>query len=418
MSRPRSRPAAVAAMVVAVFLLVSPSIAAADTTSPGAYHAKSDATALLLSVFGQSLTLGVTHAQNASDPASAASGLGALVPVIGNQVAQNAQATADAPSEEHPQACGPVTLPPDFPVLDLATACSAASAVVNDQFPASTGEASVANIDVNGNAVLGQVAGPVNQPIGDLLNGLKPVFDAVNQQGVDAQSLLNQIISAITQDGDLVRITLGPSKSTSGADAATETAAASAQGAVIEVLPRDLLHLAPVLTIQVGAASNTITVDRNTGKATVAFLPSLVTATFADDIATALGLPDNAKTVSVAPGQSQCLGLPAPLDSCITVAGGSQSTDEEGVTHASAAGVSLHLLTGVQDGIRLDLASTSVEGVGALETARDAPPDLARTGGTVDTMLGGSLFALALAGLMLVRRSRVVAPAHSPAPRS
>jgi hypothetical protein len=262
---------------------------------------------------------------------------------------------------------------------------------------------------VNGNAVLGQASGPLNQPIGDLLTGLQPVFDAVKDgSGVDTQSLLNQVISAITQDGDLVRITLGPSNSTSSANTANETATAAAQGAVIELLPRDLLQLAPVVTIEVGAASNTITVDRNAGQATVAYLPSLVKVTFADDIATALALPTN--PISLAPGQSQCLGLPAPLDSCITVAGGTTSTDDQGVTHANAAGVSLHLLTGVQDGIRLDLAATSVEGVGALEVARDTPPpstdDLARTGGTVDTLLGGTLFAVAIAGLMLVRRSR------------
>jgi hypothetical protein len=406
MSRPRSRIAATVATIVAAFLLVSPAVASADTTSPGAYHAKADATALALSLFGQGVTLGVTHAENSSDPQSAATGLGALVPVIGNQVAQAAAANPASPTDDKPETCGPISLPPEVPVVDLVTACSAASALVANGFPGSVGTATVSKIDVNANAVLGQVTGPLNQPIGDLLTGLTPVFDAVKDgSGVDAQSLLNEIISAITKDGDLVRVTLGPSHSTSGADPATETATAAAQGAVIEVLPRDLLELDPVVTIEVGAASNTITIDRTTGKATVDYLPSLVKVTFADDIATALNLAD--KTISVAPGQSQCLGLPAPLDSCITVAGGTQSTDEQGVTHASASGVSLHLLTGVQDGVRLDLAATSVEGVGALEASRDfATPDLARTGGTGDTLLGGALFAVAIGGMVIVRRSR------------
>ncbi|MEY2420405.1 MAG: hypothetical protein QOI95_472 [Acidimicrobiaceae bacterium] len=409
MSRPRSRNTAIVGIFAAGLLLTGASAADADTTAPGSYHAKADATALELKVFGQGITLGVTHAENASDPHSASSGLGALVPGIDdNQVATSAAANSETPSDDHPEACGPISLPPDVPVVDLVTACSAASALVANGFPGSVGDATVSKIDVNGNAVLGQVAGPLNQPIGDLLTGLQPVLDAVNDaSGVDAESLLNEIISAITEDGDLVRITLGPSRSTSGADALTETATASAQGAVIEVLPRDLLELDPVLTIEVGAASNTITIDRSTGLATVDYSPSIVTATLASDIATALGLSDAQRTVSVAPGQSQCLGLPAPLDSCITVAGGTKSTDDQGVTHANAAGVSLHLLTGVQDGIRLDLAATSVEGVGALETSREAPPpDLARTGGSVDTMLGGSLFAAAIGGMVLVRRSR------------
>ena len=79
--------------------------------------------------------------------------------------------------------------------------------------------------------------------------------------------------------------------------------------------------------------------------------------------------------------------------------------------------MSLHLLTGVQDGIRLDLANTAVEGFANTDVARDAPttPDLARTGGTVDTMLGGSLFAVAVGGMVLVRRSRQPLDGPSPA---
>ena len=410
MSGPRSRNAAIVAIFAVALLVTGASAASADTTSPGSYHAKADATALDLKVFGQGVTFGVTHAENASDPKSGATGIGALIPAAGNQVEQTAAATPATPSDNHPEACGPITLPAGFPAVHLATACSDATASVTGGFPASTGNASVAKIDVNGNAVLGQVTGPLNQPIGDLLNGLKPVFDAVKDgSGVDTDSLLNEIISAITEDGDLIRITLGPSKSTSGADASIETAAASAQGAVIEVLPRDLLQLDPVLKIEVGAASNTITVDRNTGKATVAFLPSLVRVTIATDIAKALGLAEGANVVDVPVNVVPTCFLPAPLESCITVASGTTSTDDQGVTHAEAAGVSLHLLSGVQDGIRLDLAKTSVEGVGALDVARDipAPPnDLARTGGTVDTLLGGSLFAVAVVGMVLVRSSR------------
>ncbi len=77
-------------------------------------------------------------------------------------------------------------------------------------------------------------------------------------------------------------------------------------------------------------------VDRSTGAATVHFEPALVKVTFADDIATALSLQAQ-NPISIAPGQSQCLGLPAPLDSCITVAGGTQGKTDEGGTHAEAA---------------------------------------------------------------------------------
>jgi hypothetical protein len=168
----------------------------------------------------------------------------------------------------------------------------------------------------------------------------------------------------------------------------------------------DAVALDPVLTIEIGAASNSISIERATGTATVHYEPSLVKVTIAPDIASALGLTQEQSVITVTPDQEICL-LPAPLESCISVAHGSQSTDENGVTHADASGVSVHLLTGVQNGITLNLAATHVEGVGALDTARVAEePPLARTGGTVDALLGGGLFAVAIGGMMLVRRSR------------
>ena len=410
MNRSRSRFAAAVAALLATVLLVAPA-ARADTTLPGAYNAKADATALDLTVFGQGLSLGLTHADNASEPKAAATGIGALIPGLGNQTEESAEANLQQPLDQTTPGCGPVTLPPDFPVLDLSTACADAMAKVENQLPLSLANASVASIDVNGNEVLGQATTPVNQPIGELLTGLQPVFDAVNQTGIDANSLLNQIVAAITQDGNLVRISLGPSRSETSADSAIETAKATAQGATIQVLPRDTLGLAPVATIDVGASGNTINIDRAAGKATVSYDPALVRITLAPDIAAALpGVPN---PVEVTPGQSFCLGLPAPLDSCITVAGGSSSTDANGVTHAEASAVSLHLLTGVQDGIRLDLAKTSVEGVGALDTARveAAPPavegpGLARTGGTSQLPLVAVLFGLGFAGVTLSRSAR------------
>ena len=411
MSRPRSRSIAVVATMVAVFVLVAPAVASANTTV-STYHAKADATALNLQLFGQGLTLGLTHADVASDPKASGRGVGALLPGPTAVTEEKYDATADGDNEgtANPPVCGPISLPANFPVVSLSTACADATAAIGGGLPTSTADGVVATADVNANQVLTPLGDQVNAPVGDLLAGLQDVFKAVKDNAnIDAQTLLDQIIAAITTDGDLVQITLGPARSTSSATGDTVSAGAFAQGAVIKVLPRTSLELDPVITIEVGASSNTVDVDRTTGDATVHFDPALVRVTLADDIATALGLQAN-NPIEIAPGQSQCLGLPAPLDSCITVAGGTQGKTDEGGTHAEAAGVSLHLLTGVQDGIRLDLANTAVEGFANTDVALDAPPsttaDLARTGGTVDTLLGGSLFAVAIGGMMLVRRSQ------------
>jgi hypothetical protein len=414
MSRPRSRTAAVVAIFAVALLITGASAAGADTTL-STYHAKADATALNLQVFGQGVTLGVAHSDVADTPKATGRGVGLVLPgdtfvteekkeVTG---ADGSQATASPPT------CGPITLPPDFPVLDLASACAAATAAIAGALPTATAEGTVATIGVDA-APLAPATTALKDAIGQAITALKPIFDALPDT-FDAQTLIEDVISAITDGGHLLRVTLGPARATSGTTGTTVSSTASAQGALIEVLPRDGLFdsdenpLAPVIKIEVGASSNTVDVNRETGEATVHFDPALVRVTIAPDIAAALSLPDGANVVEVAPGQSQCLGLPAPLDSCITVAGGTQGKTDEGGTHAEAAGVSLHLLTGVQEGIRLDLANTAVEGFARTEISRDAPPDtpvLARTGGTTNTLFGGSLVAVAVGGMMLAHRAR------------
>src|SRR5581483_12082982 len=134
--------------------------------------------------------------------------------------------------------------------------------------------------------------------------------------------------------------------------------------------------------------------DRTTGEATVAFEPSLVKVTLADDIAAVLppGVPN---PLTVTPGQTVCLPLPDPLQSCITVGNGSQSKLADGTTHAEAAAVSLQLLTGLPGGgVQASLARTVVEGLVVAQEgtrAETATPDkvAANTGGTTNAALLG-----------------------------
>src|SRR5207248_6012794 len=101
-----------------------------------------DATALDLTVFGQGLSLGLTHADDASEPQAAATGIGGLIPGLGNQTEESAEASLQQPLDQTTPGCGRVTLPPDFPVLDLSTACADAMAKVENQLPLSVANAS------------------------------------------------------------------------------------------------------------------------------------------------------------------------------------------------------------------------------------------------------------------------------------
>jgi hypothetical protein len=385
------------------------SASAATIGDPGTYRAKADASALEINLLGNLVSLGKTHADNASDPIGAtASGIGALV-LSATQGEQDSAATADGQDDTKAEVCGPVALPSP---LNLDTACSDSSAKIAG-LPSSSAHAHVARLDVDLTDLLGQL--PVSTITGNvntLLNALNPIFTQLQNAGIDAESLLSQLIDAIA-GGHLITVTVGPSSASTAATDGGEMATATAQGAVIDVLPR-VAPLQPVIKIEVGAASNTVTVDRATGQATVVFSPSIVTATIAPDIAAAL--PALPNPISVTPGVSQCLGLPAPLDSCITVGGGTQSTLADGATHADAAGVSLQLLNGLPGGgVSISLAKTSVEALAVApaaptttEAPTTAPPitDLARTGGESHLATVGLLVSVATGGYVLTSASR------------
>jgi hypothetical protein len=300
--------------------------------------------------------------------------------------------------------------------VQLAVACGTAAANITNGLAGTLTSAGVADLSISATSLLETTPLaelPVQETVDQVLGGLAPVFEVVNQLGLDAESLVGDLLDGITQGGDLVRVQLGPSSSSTVNETAAAVAAGRAQGAVITVIDRSLLSLPPVLTIEVGAAAADARTDRSTGAAEATITPALVRVTIAQDIATALGLPTN--VIEVAPGVTQCLGLPAPLDSCITVAGGRVVDTADGGKRAESEGVGLQLLTGLPGGgVVLGLAATSAEAAAVpAELTRQegpapvaAPPALARTG--LESMLPAALAlgSAGTAGLALVGASR------------
>lgn len=370
------------------------------------YRAAATGTALQLSLFGQGVTIGLSEAGVDGAPTATSHAAGALLPGVAF-----GEETADAanPGDGQPT-CSDLTLPPDVPVVDLAVACGNATTAAG---PAAASSAGVTSLAVSGTELLNDTPlaeVPVQGTVDQLLAGLAPVFDGLEQLGLDAGSLVSELVNGITQGGNLVAVDLGPSGATASATDAATTSAGTAQGAVIRVIDRSLVSLPPVLTIEVGAAAASASADRATGAATAVIEPALVRVTVAPDIAAALGLP--ADPIAVAPGQDLCLPLPDPLASCITVAGGRTLDLEGGGKRAESEGVSLRLVTGLEGGIVLNLAATAAEAAAAapvvapVETPRQAPEALPRTGVELPLPLAAALGAVGISGLALVGASR------------
>lgn len=401
------------ALVAAGVVATSPASAQdPPSLTPGGHRTAASATALELSVLGQALTVGFTDTQADSSARAVAHAVGALVPGLGLVGEENAETTTDGETVgDGDPTCGPLELP-EVPALHLSVACGTSVAAILGGNPGTFTSASVATISVSATELLSTTPLselPVQATVDELLAGLQPVFEVVNELGLDAGSLVNELLAGITQGGDLVTISLGPAGATTLTDATTAAGGATAQGAVIEVIDRALLGLPPVLTIEVGAAGSRVVADRATGVATPIVDPSLVRVTVADDIATLLGIPT---VVEVAPDTDLCLPLPSPLESCITVAGGRTLDTADGGKRAESEGVDLRLLTGLPGGgVVLNLAASSAEAAAAAPVVVQpappvAPPALARTGGETSVPLALGLAAAGAAGLALVGASR------------
>jgi hypothetical protein len=394
--------ASLTSLVAAGAVITAP----AGAQTPVPYRASAGGTALELSLFGQGLTIGRSEAAADGTPAQTAHAAGALLPglAFGEETADAANGGDDQPT------CSPLTLPAEVPVLDLAVACGTA-AVANGTSAANAGvaEITVSATELLQDTPLSQL--PIQGTVDQLLGGLAPIFDVVDQLGLDAESAVRDLLAGITDGGDLLSIQLGPSSATTTVQDGAVTASSAAQGAVIQVVDRSLLNLPPVLTIEVGASGASVTADRTTGTATPEIDPALVRVTVAADIATLLGLPT--APIEVALGQDLCLPLPPPLESCITAAGGSTADTDDGGKRATSAAVGLRLLTGLPGGgIVLTLAGSTAEAAAAAPQA-PAPQEtprqegaLPRTGVEDNLPLALALAVLGVAGLSAVAATR------------
>ena len=405
-------------VTVAGAITVLPAGAQETVKTPEKFSGDSTATALNLNVFGNPVTLGFTKVAGDSTVKAVAEGAGQLLD--GN--ALKAEAAAPGQKEDPERSCGPLTLPPDVPVIDLETACANVVAETPGGLPHALSEASIANIGISAEDLFSQLPIKEIQEGGEqvttpLFDGLAEVFTQLEGTPVeDLPATLEELLNQLLETPDIVTVQVGPSTSEVTTTAENIVSTATAKGAVVNVLPT-VVDGRPLLTIEVGSATTTATRDRANNKNEASFDPALVTATLDEELAATLGIPEGQNKVQVQPGQSSCLpGLEGtPLESCIAVAAGTVTEGEDGSVRAVADAVSLHLLKGLPEegeagGVKLELAHAESGIAGAPQVVvQSAPPavpqELPRTGGpALLPWLGAGLVALAIGGLKLAGR--------------
>ncbi len=395
-----------------VSLLGIPSANAQEVT----YQASADGQALALSLFGQGLTAGKTHADISSAPKSTATGDGIANPLapVGHT---EAATTTDGESAGSPDENCQGNLD-QIPGLVIELACSASQTQISGGAPAADSTARVGTVQLDPvdpllatplSAVVDQAQGGVDQLLSGLAPVLQPVDDASN---LGLQDTLGDLFSALFNGAPLATLTIGNTTSATEATADAITSTCTASGGRLDILdpaPVGAVDAPPVISVVIGDASTSVVAKTDGSEPTATANPAIVTVRVPSS-------PQLAE-VTVAPGQSIDIPLPEPFgSSTISVAAADTGTNDDGSAYARASGVHLDLLNGdaLMGGIDLTLADcASVAGAAVAQPPETtvpatAPPALPRTGGTTPNPLAlAATIGLAGLGFALLRRTRI-----------
>jgi hypothetical protein len=361
-----------AGVIVAAF--VAPA-AHADSGTPETFTATGTARALHISVLGQDATFGVTDGTVGAPLTALANAAGQLLqPSTLSKVSLSSDnSNAADPTNGQPRCALPTLPSPLGDILNTALACSLAKADITKALPNATSTAGVASIAVNAQSLLNGVLG--NTPLGSLqlgdtvsqvTNTLQPVLDQISNVTkatplqLDPSTTIDQLLNALTTQQTL-SLSLGNSTSVLNTVANTLTSASTALGGELKILPIAALNNTPLVDIKIGSSTTSASFDRTKGAGTASFDPALVTV----DIAPLLGLPAALSHISIAPGQNITILQGTPLESTISVASGSTTTNGKSAS-AVADGVSIQLFKGLAGLLPTGSASS-------LSTAAAAP---------------------------------------------
>lgn len=386
------------------------------------YALAGEARGLELGFADQGITLGAAVSRGDSTPT--ASGLGAGQCDLlgdGNESPEDitcndaASEKSSAPGEEgnNGETCASPPLPaPLDTLLELSVACGSSESDVAGGVPTTLNAGRIGTLAAQ--LDLGGVSPDLDNVVEDVLDGLEEVIGQLPQP---AQDVLRDILATL-DEGEAVRLNLGPARSDIIPDGDTIEVISTAKGAEIGLLGIPDLDRGgdPIpgtanaledglVTIEIGDAMSRAVINTREVSAQAEAKAALVRVKVLNITET----PPVYEVIEVAPGESRTILPGTPLESTI-IAGDSATDEKEGVARAASDAISLHLLKGVEGGIQLGLARTTA----AATVVQDKPEDdvkpreptepLPATGGT-DFPVLLLVFGMALgAGLLAVRR--------------
>lgn len=386
------------------------------------YALAGESRGLELALADQGITLGAAVSRGDSTPQ--ASGLGAgQCELLGDGTESPEdipcnEATGEkssAPGEEGSdgETCASPALPaPLDTLLELSLACGSSESDIVGGAPSTLNAGRIGTLAAQ--LDLGGVSPDLDNIVEDVLEGIEEVIGQLPEPAADA---LRQILTAI-DEGEALRLNLGPTRSDIIPDGDTIEVVSTAKGAEIGLLgipdldregdpiPDTANALEDgLVTIEIGDAMSRAVLDQSEVSATGEASAALVRIKVLDITQT----PPAYEVIEVAPGETQTILQGTPLESTITAAD-TAIEEEPGTARVASDAVSLHLLKGVEGGIQLGLARTTAAATVAEELPedevkpREPTEPLPATGGTDFPVLLLVLGVAVLAGVLLARK--------------
>ncbi len=388
---------AVALATLFVVSLVS-SAPAAETRSRLTYALKGEGRGLELALGNQGVTLGLALAQADSTPRALGVGAGQCAVLSDDPDPETVPCTdgstvrSDTSGDKGSKQarCAGPALPDQLKsVLTVDIACgSSLSSLLGTKLPVTSNQGKVAEVGVglDLSALVPQAEDAKEQ----LINELQKIID---QAPEEVRNAVNQLLDTV-DEGQAVQIVAGPATSNvqvAGQNLRVDSTAAGAQIGVVGIPDLDTKGN-PIagsaraiedglLIIEVGRANASAQVNKQNVASQATASAALVTVKVRDITKTK---PTYAE-ISVAPGQTVTVLEGTPAESTVSAAAAS-TKESKGSAVAAADAVRLHLLKGVEGGLKVGLgratAAVSGERVTQEVQPKTAPRVLPRTGGT------------------------------------
>lgn len=425
------------ALSALVALLVAGIAPASTNAAPRSIFALAgEARALDIALFDQGVTLGLALARGDSTPFAKGVAAGACT-LLGNVANDTALPCDEANTElteiggvlgDDNPTCTSVIPPPLNTLVSLDTACGISKSGLDALgMPFTNNKGTVADLAVklpiSTLLPVGDVADEtVDQVVDTVTGALAPVLDALPNEVENAvENVLTTVENVV--ETKVLAIELGTSQSDIVPNGDEITVSSLAAGARIGILPipgvGQVLNGATMnplenglVIIEVGSARASATVNDALGTATSTASPALLSIKVRD----ITSLDPKYVEIAIAPGQTITLLEGTPLESTIVAADSTTSNSADGAT-AAADAVSLHLLKGINGGLKLGLGravaaanaapraavAPPAPGVNPVPPAKRPPVALPVTGGTDYTGLA-IMLALGSVGALVLRR--------------